>query len=78
MKREETGQVKVGVGIEVLWRALGKDLNSILPTIVPRLVKEAEILQGDGGFGTVYLFKFGPGERLTFEINFDSTFFLCT
>ncbi|KAK6132631.1 hypothetical protein DH2020_033620 [Rehmannia glutinosa] len=57
---QEKGQVKVNVGIDVLWRALAKDLKSILPTIVPKLVKEAEILEGDGGLGTVYLFKFGP------------------
>ncbi|KAI3466149.1 hypothetical protein Pfo_022812 [Paulownia fortunei] len=60
MRREDKGQVKVGVGIEALWKALAKELKSVLPTIVPKLVKEAEILEGDGSFGTVYLFKFGP------------------
>lgn len=62
MAREETGQVKVGVGIESLWGALVKDLSSLLPTIIPDLVTEAITLRGDGSFGTVYLFKFGPGE----------------
>ncbi|KAH6795723.1 hypothetical protein C2S51_036709 [Perilla frutescens var. frutescens] len=61
MAREETGQLKVAVGIEPLWGALVKDLGSLLVTIIPDFVTEAETLQGDGGFGTVYLFKFGPG-----------------
>lgn len=61
MAKEETGQVKVNVGIEFLWGALVKDLSSLLPTIIPKLVTEAETVRGDGSFGTVYLFKFGPG-----------------
>lgn len=61
MAREETEQVKVGVGIESLWGALVKDLGSLLLIIMPTLVAEAETVRGDGSLGTVYHFKFGPG-----------------
>ncbi|XP_057791116.1 phytohormone-binding protein-like [Salvia miltiorrhiza] len=61
MKKEETGEVKVRVGIERLWGALVNDLSSLLPVLIPNLVTEGEMLQGDGGLGTVYHFKFGPG-----------------
>lgn len=62
MKRQETGQVKVCVGIQLLWEALVNDLSALLPILIPKLVTEGEMLQGDGGLGTVYHFKFGPGE----------------
>lgn len=61
MAREETEQVKVGVGIESLWGAMAKDLSSLLPIIMPTQVTEAVKVQGDGSFGTIYHFKFGPG-----------------
>ncbi|KAG8364981.1 hypothetical protein BUALT_Bualt18G0055100 [Buddleja alternifolia] len=61
MRRQEKGQVKVKIGVEVIWRALAKDFKSVVPSSIPNLVKDVEMLEGDGGFGTVYLFNFGPG-----------------
>ncbi|XP_042038386.1 phytohormone-binding protein-like [Salvia splendens] len=61
MKREEKGQVKVCVGIDLLWGALVNDLSALLPILIPNLVMEGEMLQGDGRLGTVYHFKFGTG-----------------
>lgn len=62
MTKELKTQTKVSVGIEVLWGALAKDINIVLPRIIPNLVKDAEVLEGDGGLGTVFLFKFGSGQ----------------
>lgn len=59
--KELKAQAKVGVGIKLLWGALAKDICFALPRIIPNLVKEAQILEGDGGLGTVFLFKFGSG-----------------
>lgn len=62
MKGEDRGQVKISIGIELLWETLFKDLSSVVPIVMPNLVTEGEVLKGDGGLGTVYHFKFGPGE----------------
>ncbi|KAF8370158.1 hypothetical protein HHK36_031789 [Tetracentron sinense] len=59
MRKEAKAQAKVGVGVEVLWRVLAKDMKLILPKIVPNLVREVEVLEGDGGLGTIMLFNFG-------------------
>ncbi|KAL5976320.1 hypothetical protein ACLOJK_020651 [Asimina triloba] len=60
MVKEARAQAKVEVGVEKLWRALAKDLRHILPKVAPNLVTEAELLEGDGGLGTIFLFRFGP------------------
>ncbi|OVA20193.1 Bet v I domain [Macleaya cordata] len=59
MMKETKAQTKVGVGIEVLWRALTKDLGLILPKVVPNLVRDVQLLEGDGGLGTLMLINFG-------------------
>ncbi|KAI4342484.1 hypothetical protein MLD38_027111 [Melastoma candidum] len=61
MVREAKGQVKVDVALDLLWRGLSKDIVTTVPKIVPNLVKKAEIVEGDGGLGSVILFEFGPG-----------------
>ncbi|KAF6134420.1 hypothetical protein GIB67_012360 [Kingdonia uniflora] len=47
MKKELKAQTKVGVGIETLWKALVKDLRSVLPKVVPNLVRNIKLLEGD-------------------------------
>ncbi|KAK9269542.1 hypothetical protein L1049_001318 [Liquidambar formosana] len=59
MIKEATTQEKVDVGIEALWRALAKDMRFIIPKIIPNLVRDVEVIEGDGGLGTVFLFNFG-------------------
>jgi len=59
MRKESKTQVKVGVGIEAFWRALSKDLASILPKAIPNLVKDVQVIEGNGGLGTVMLLNFG-------------------
>lgn len=61
MKDAKT-QVTVDVGIDSLWKCLSKDLHSTLPQVIPNLVQNGEVIEGDGGLGTVILFSFGPGE----------------
>lgn len=65
MIKEVKTQANVGVGVDFLWKALAKDLKDILPKMMPNLVKGADMLEGDGGLGTIYLFNFGPGESIS-------------
>ncbi|PIA25980.1 hypothetical protein AQUCO_10200033v1 [Aquilegia coerulea] len=59
MRNEAKTRVEVQVGVEVLWKALAKDMKFILPKVVPNLVKDVELLEGDGGLGTIMLLNFG-------------------
>ncbi|XP_062011200.1 phytohormone-binding protein CSBP-like [Rosa rugosa] len=60
MVKEIKTETKVGVGIEALWKALSKDLRFLAPKIAPNLIKNVELIEGDGtGIGTVLLFSFG-------------------
>ncbi|KAK3020630.1 hypothetical protein RJ639_047851 [Escallonia herrerae] len=56
VRKEANTQTKVGVGIEAFWKALAKDVRLLTPIVLPKLVKEIEVIEGDGGFGTVYFF----------------------
>ncbi|XP_031254394.1 major allergen Pyr c 1-like isoform X2 [Pistacia vera] len=66
MMKEVKSQVKAGVEIGTFWKALTKDMRFIIPKIVPNLVKEVELVEGDGGLGSVLLFKFGSAAALAF------------
>lgn len=61
MDREVKTQVKVGVGVEALWEALAKDLRYIVPTVVPNLVKDVLVVEGEGGLGTIVPLNFVSG-----------------
>ncbi|GFP83421.1 major allergen pru ar 1 [Phtheirospermum japonicum] len=37
------------------------DLDSLIPKIMPQAIKSVEILEGDGGVGTVKIIHFGEG-----------------
>ena len=62
MIEEVTGKTKVSVGIERLWNALAKDLIFVIPKAIPNFVKHVEVVEGDGGIGTVFLFTFTSGQ----------------
>ena len=70
MAKEAKTQVKVQVGIEAIWKALAKDLRFVLPRIMPSVVKDVQVIEGDGGLGTVFLFNFGSGESIYFAYIF--------
>jgi hypothetical protein len=63
----QTSQAKVGVGLEVLWRALTKELRFVAQKAIPNLVKDVELIEGDGGLGSVLLFKFHDGQSIYFH-----------
>ena len=60
--KEVKSQMKVGVAIEVLSRNYAKEISFILPKLAPNLVRSVEVIEGDGGLGTVYLIDLGSGE----------------
>ena len=57
-------QSKVGIGLEALWSALTKELRFVAQKDIPNLIKEVELIEGDGSLGSLLLFKFkfGDGE----------------
>ncbi|KAF9612108.1 hypothetical protein IFM89_038176 [Coptis chinensis] len=59
MSKEEKAELMVRVGIQVLWKAFVQDMTTILPKVVPNMVKDIQLLEGDGGLGTIMLFNFG-------------------
>ncbi|CAI9283605.1 unnamed protein product [Lactuca saligna] len=58
--KEDTAQVKVAVPIKDLWKAMSSDIRHITTKILPDIVEEVELLEGDGGFGSILVFKFFP------------------
>ncbi|KAF5942920.1 hypothetical protein HYC85_020562 [Camellia sinensis] len=64
MAREFKTQVKVQVGVEEFWKALAKDFRFVIPKIMPNIIKDVELIEGDGGLGTVFLFNFGSGQSI--------------
>ncbi|BFG29303.1 hypothetical protein CerSpe_155770 [Prunus speciosa] len=69
MIKEIKTEAVVKVGIEALWKALVKDVRFVAPKLIP-LVKNIQVLEGDGG--PVLLSNFGSGEQfaLTTSLNF--------
>ena len=60
-------QAKVGVGLDALWKALTKELRFVVPKVIPNLVKDVEVIEGDGGLGTLLIFNFCSGESIYFD-----------
>ncbi|KAK4576581.1 hypothetical protein RGQ29_027214 [Quercus rubra] len=58
MIEEVKTQAKVGVGLNALWKALTKELRFVVPKVLPNIVKNVELIEGDGGLGTLLLFNF--------------------
>ncbi|KAE9455176.1 hypothetical protein C3L33_12941, partial [Rhododendron williamsianum] len=44
-----------------LFKAFVLDADTLIPKIIPQAIKSVEILEGDGGAGTVKLITFGEG-----------------
>ncbi|KAI9093394.1 hypothetical protein K1719_027408 [Acacia pycnantha] len=58
MVKEFNTQTVVSVGLETLWRVLAKDFIVIVPEVLPQHVKDVQVLEGDGGLGTILIFNF--------------------
>ncbi|XP_057453736.1 phytohormone-binding protein-like [Lotus japonicus] len=61
MTKELNNKVEVCVELETLWQALSKDLTVTLPTVIPNVVKGVQVVEGNGGIGTIFLFTFFSG-----------------
>lgn len=44
-----------------LYKALCLDIDSLLPQVLPGAIKSSEIVEGDGGVGTIKLVHLGDG-----------------
>ncbi|KAM2563601.1 hypothetical protein TB2_011986 [Malus domestica] len=49
-----------------LYNALILDADNLIPKIAPQAVKTAEILEGDGGVGTIKKISFGEGSEYSY------------
>ncbi|RXH80189.1 hypothetical protein DVH24_041336 [Malus domestica] len=49
-----------------LYNALVLDADNLIPKIAPQAVKTAEILEGDGGVGTIKKISFGEGSEYSY------------
>ena len=59
-----SGKVELQVSAKALWKCLSKDLAILLPKLVPKLISGVEILDGDGGLGSVLIMRFQSGTIL--------------
>ncbi|PIM98484.1 hypothetical protein CDL12_29037 [Handroanthus impetiginosus] len=46
-----------------MFKAVVLDADTLIPMIMPQAIKNVEILEGDGGVGTVKLIHFGEGSQ---------------
>ncbi|KAI4333718.1 hypothetical protein L6164_018491 [Bauhinia variegata] len=58
MVKEFNTRTELSVGVEPLWQALSKDLTVVVPKVLPDIVKDVQVLEGDGGIATILLFTF--------------------
>ncbi|XP_061367220.1 phytohormone-binding protein CSBP-like [Gastrolobium bilobum] len=58
MTKEFNSQTEISVGLGTLWQALSKDLAFITPKVIPNIVKDVKVIEGDGGIGTILHFTF--------------------
>ncbi|KAK2355193.1 hypothetical protein P8452_75372 [Trifolium repens] len=61
MVKEFKTQTTLNVALETLWKAQSKDFILIAPKVLPNIVKDVQVIEGDGGVGTVLIFNFLPG-----------------
>ncbi|RDX79568.1 Phytohormone-binding protein, partial [Mucuna pruriens] len=61
MTKEFNNKTEVSVGLKTLWQAVSKDLAIIIAKSIPNIVKDAKVIEGDGGVGTIFLFTFFSG-----------------
>ncbi|KAM7463117.1 hypothetical protein LguiA_031240 [Lonicera macranthoides] len=55
--------VPCAVSAEKLYKAFVLDADNLIPKVVPQAIKSVEILEGDGGAGTIKLVTFGEGSQ---------------
>ncbi|KAL0368297.1 UNVERIFIED_CONTAM: Major allergen Pru ar 1 [Sesamum calycinum] len=50
------------------FKAVVLDADTLIPKIMPQAIKNVEILEGDGGVGTVKIIHFGVLESITYHV----------
>ncbi|XP_008807369.1 pathogenesis-related protein 1-like [Phoenix dactylifera] len=55
---------EVTVGIERLWKAFACDNHNLLPKVLPGFFVSGEIVEGNGGAGTIKKFNFTPAVKV--------------
>ncbi|KAG5020516.1 hypothetical protein AAZX31_06G231700 [Glycine max] len=58
MIKEFNTQTEVSVRLEALWAVLSKDFVTVAPKVLPNIVKDVQVIEGDGGVGTILIFNF--------------------
>lgn len=52
-----------------MYKAMFLDMDVVIPQILPQLIKSIQILDGDGGVGTIKYFTYGQGNRSTLTLS---------
>ena len=64
MVKEFQTETEVSLGLEIIWQALSKDLATIAPKVNPEVVKDVQMIEGDGDVGTILLFTLHYGKNI--------------
>ncbi|KDO71796.1 hypothetical protein CISIN_1g047051mg [Citrus sinensis] len=52
------GEYKSPIAVERLWKALICDAHNFMPKALPQVISSIDLLEGDGGVGTIKKFNF--------------------
>ncbi|PIN05005.1 hypothetical protein CDL12_22455 [Handroanthus impetiginosus] len=56
-------EIPSSIPADKIFKAVVLDADTLIPKIMPQAIKNVEILEGDGGVGTVKLIHFGEGSQ---------------
>ncbi|KAL2530271.1 MLP-like protein [Forsythia ovata] len=56
-------EINSSIPADKLYKAFVLDSDNLIPKILPQAIKSVEILEGDGGAGTIKLIHFGEGSQ---------------
>lgn len=63
MAQRIEAQIQVEVGVDVLWRTFAEEFRVTWPKVVPDIVVNVEVVEGDGGLGSLLFLQFKPGKQ---------------
>ena len=56
-------EIPSSISAAKIFKAVVLDVDTLVPKIMPQAIKNVEILEGDGGAGTIKLIHFGEGSQ---------------
>ncbi|CAA2997234.1 major allergen Pru ar 1-like [Olea europaea subsp. europaea] len=56
-------EITCSIPPEKMFKAFVLDADNIIPKVLPQAIKKVDILEGDGGVGTIKLVTFGEGSQ---------------